>query len=107
MPGKPPQAYQDFVKRFPELGEAWRLLHEGEAAGPLDLKTLRLVKLGIAIGAKQRGAVSSAVRKGLGAGLTPRELEQVVACAASTIGLPAAVASYGWVREAVEKSERP
>lgn len=100
----PPQAYQNFIHRFPELGVAWDAIHNaGEAAGPLDLKTQRLLKMAIGIGAKQRGSVSSAVRKGLREGITMEEMEQVVALAAGTIGLPATVMAFGWVHDTAEQ----
>ena len=101
---KPPQSYQDFIHRYPELGEAWDAIHRaGENAGPLDAKTQRLLKLAIGIGAKQRGAVGAAVRKGLAEGITVEEMEQVVALAAGAIGLPATVMAYGWVHDTAEK----
>lgn len=97
---KAPPAYRAFVDRFPGLGKAWEQLGEaGAAAGPLDARVQRLVKLAIAIGARQEGAVHSGVRKALAAGASPEELEQVVALAASLIGLPATVAAFCWVRE--------
>lgn len=99
---KAPPAYQAFVKRFPQLGRAWELLGDaGATAGPLDARTQRLLKLAIAIGTRQEGAVHSGVRKALAAGATPEELEQVVALAASLIGLPATVAAFCWVREEI------
>ena len=102
---KAPPAYQLFVKRFPGLGRAWEELGDaGAAAGPLDAKTQRLAKLALAIGSRQEGAVHSGVRKALAAGATAEELEQVVALAASLIGLPASVAAFRWVREEIEKA---
>jgi 4-carboxymuconolactone decarboxylase len=102
---KPPQMYRDFVTRFPKLAQAWDSIHEGGTqAGPLDEKTRRLVKLAIAIGAKQRGAVTSSVRKGLAEGITLEEMEQTAALAASTLGLPATVASWGWIKETADKA---
>jgi alkylhydroperoxidase/carboxymuconolactone decarboxylase family protein YurZ len=99
-----PETYKDFVARFPALGEAWELLHRGaEDAGPLDSRTLRLVKLGIAIGAQREGAVHSATRRAINDGIPRKEIEQVVASAASTIGLPASVAAFTWVRDSLEK----
>ncbi len=99
-----PKAFEAFVRRFPKLGAAWELLGEAaDEAGPLDARTQRLVKLALAIAAKQEGAVHSGVRKALAAGATLEELEQVVALAASLIGLPATVAAFGWVREEVGK----
>lgn len=104
MSSNPPQTYSDFVERFPQLGEAWDLLREGgKSAGPLDQRTQLLVKLGIAIGAQRTGAVSSATRKALKGGVTMEEIEQVVALAASTIGMPGAVASFQWSRNASRK----
>src|SRR5262245_24390194 len=101
---KPPKSFEDFVRRFPKLGKAWELLGEGAAeAGPLEEKALRLVKLAIAIGARQEGAVHSGVRKALAAGASREELEQVVAAAASLLGLPATVMVLQWVAEEVDQ----
>ena len=100
MSEKPPRAYEEFVTTFPQLGEAWDAARRQEESGPLDEKTRRLVKLGIAVGAMRQGAVSSAARKARGAGATEAEIEQIVALAASTLGFPAAVAVFTWVRGA-------
>lgn len=99
---KPPQAFRDFTKRYPKLAEAWELIHEQGGSGPLDERTARLVKLGIAIGAMRQGAVHSGVRKALTMGITPEELEQVVALAAGTLGMPSTVAAYCWVRDVLD-----
>lgn len=102
-----PAAFEAFVRRFPGLGRAWDQLGEaGAAAGPLEVRVQRLVKLAIAIGSRQEGAVHSGVRKALHAGASVAELEQVVALAASLLGLPATVAAYCQVREECEKSSR-
>jgi alkylhydroperoxidase/carboxymuconolactone decarboxylase family protein YurZ len=63
------------------------------------------VKLGIAIGGMKEGAVHSAVRKALAAGISVDEIGQVVALAASTLGFPSTVAVYSWVREQLESVE--
>ena len=98
----PPKAFQEFSQRFPKIHEAWNLLGEASDDGPLDEKTRRLVKLGVAVGVRAEGATHSAVRKALAAGATPEELYQVVALAASTIGLPNAVAAFTWVEDIVK-----
>lgn len=95
----PPQTYQDFISRYPKLAEAWENIAEAGKAGPLDEKTIRLIKLGIAIGAMREGAVHAGVRKAAALGISDDELGQVVALAASTMGLPATVAVYSWVRD--------
>lgn len=99
MTPKPPRAYDEFVRNFPKLGQAWDLIHQAGSEGPLDSKTVRLVKLGIVIGARQEGAVHSSVRKARSEGITADEVEQVVSLAASTIGLPSTVAAFTWVRD--------
>ena len=99
----PPARYQEFVERYPHLGDAWSLIAEAGTEGPIDPRTARLIKLGIAIGALRQGAVHASARKGLAQGLSAAELEQVVALAAGTIGLPATVAAFSWVRESLER----
>ena len=47
---KPPQTYSEFTSRFPKLNQAWDLIGQAGDEGPLDEKTRRLIKLGIAIG---------------------------------------------------------
>lgn len=96
---KPPKAYEDFVARYPKLGEAWDLIHAAGEQGPLDEKTVRLVKLGVAIGAMREGAVRSSVRKALAQGITRAEIEQVIALAAGTLGMPSTVAVFSWARD--------
>jgi 4-carboxymuconolactone decarboxylase len=98
----PPAAFVAFSKRFPKIATAWDLLGEGGAEGPLDGKTARLVKLGVSIASRSEGATHSAARKARAAGATSAEIYQVVALAASTIGLPGAVAAYTWIRDEIE-----
>jgi alkylhydroperoxidase/carboxymuconolactone decarboxylase family protein YurZ len=102
-----PKTYHEFRARFPKLAEAWDLTHEGSRAGPLDAKAQLLVKLGISIGAMREGAVHSAVRKATQAGIDPGAIEQTVALAASTLGFPATVAVWTWVRDVLAQSARP
>jgi alkylhydroperoxidase/carboxymuconolactone decarboxylase family protein YurZ len=101
---QPPRAYREFVGRYPKLGAAWDLISEAGAEGPLDERTCRLIKLGIAIGALREGAVHSSARKALGLGISPAELEQVVALAAGTLGMPSTVAAHTWVKEMIDKA---
>jgi 4-carboxymuconolactone decarboxylase len=96
---QPPTAYQEFVRRFPRLGRAWTLASDEAARGPLDARTQRLVKLAIAVGAQRESAVHSAVRKALDEGVSLAEMEQLVPLAAPTIGFPASVAAWSWIRE--------
>ncbi len=102
MPSKPPKAYQKFVSQFPQLGSAWEQTREAERQGPIDGKSVRLLKLGIAMGAMRQGSVHSAVRKALAAGATPEEIYQVLALTASTVGFPSTVALFTWVQDVLD-----
>ncbi|HYC53786.1 MAG TPA: carboxymuconolactone decarboxylase family protein [Candidatus Binatia bacterium] len=99
---KPPKTYSSFVRHFPKLGEAWDLLRKAEDAAPYDEQTRRLLKLAVAVGAGREGAVHSCVRKARSAGCTPGQIRHVAAIAASTIGLPSAVAAYSWMEDLLE-----
>lgn len=94
-----PKSYREFTAAFPDLEKAWDAARAAEESGPLDAKTSRLVKLGIAVGALKEGAVHSAVRKALLAGASREEIDHVIALAATTIGFPSAVAAFTWIRD--------
>ena len=98
-PSRPPAVHRQFSRRFEKLASAWQLANDEAESGPLDARTQRLVKLAVAVGAQRESAVHSAVRKARDLGVTAAELEQVVPLAASTIGFPASVAVWCWIRE--------
>jgi len=100
---RPPQRYREFIERFPELSRAWEEINAAGKQGPLDARSRRLVKLGVAMGAMREGAVRSGVRKALAMGIPLEEIEQLVPLAAGTIGMPSAVACWSWVLEAAKK----
>ncbi len=104
-PTAPPKKYSQFIQRYPKLAEAWDAIHAAEQDGPLDERTQRLVKLAIAIGAFKEGAVHASARKAKDAGVTTEEMEQVVALAAATLGMPSTVAAHVWVTDITSKPE--
>jgi alkylhydroperoxidase/carboxymuconolactone decarboxylase family protein YurZ len=104
---KPPATYEAFRQRFPGLGQAWDLLAEAGRQGPLDETTVRLVKLAVAIGALREGAVHAGVRKALAQGIPREAIDQVIALAAGTLGLPATVAIFSWVDDCLAGTEGP
>ena len=103
---KPPKAYQEFIKKFPELGQAWELIGQAGRKGPLDERTARLIKLAVAMGAMREGAVHASVRKAKALGIPASEIEQVVALAAGTLGLPSTVACWTWVEDVLGTRKR-
>ncbi len=97
---KIPGWYKEQRTRYPKVLEAYEELGEAcRASGPLDGKTLVLVKLAIAVGARLEGAVHSHVRRSLEAGATIEECRHVVLLATTTIGFPAMMAALSWVED--------
>jgi len=102
-----PEVYQSFRHRFADVVDRHDAVAEAvDAAGPLDEQTLRLVKLGIALGAQADGAVRSNVRKALDAGVSREAIEHVVLLGLTTRGFPATIAAWKWTSE-VFANEHP
>lgn len=95
-----PPFLDEFVRNHPALWEAYSQLGKvAVESGPLDARTARLVKLGIAIGAGLEGGVHSHVRRGLAEGLNQEELEHVAILAITTIGWPSSIAALSWIED--------
>jgi 4-carboxymuconolactone decarboxylase len=98
-----PEPYLAFRARFEAVADANDALGRTlQQAGPLDERTQRLIKLGIAIGAQAEGAVRSSVRKALDMGVSSEELRHVAVLAVTTAGFPTAIAGLAWVDEVME-----
>ncbi len=106
MEARLPKSIEEFQKRYPKIWEAFDRLGEEchENGGPLDERTRRLVKLGIAMGSQHEGAVHSAVRNAVAAGLAAEEIRHVAILAITTIGWPAAYAALKWIDETIADS---
>jgi 4-carboxymuconolactone decarboxylase len=97
-----PDIYQHFERAFPNVHAAHQeLARSCYEAGPLEERTARLVKLGIAIGAQAEGAVRSHTRRALAEEMRPEELRHVGLLALTTIGFPHTVAGLGWIEEVI------
>lgn len=100
-----PSQFKEIAAEYPDVCKAFENLGtQCHGAGPLDEKTRRLVKLGIAIGAGSEGAAHSAVRNALNAGVSKEEIMHVGILAITTIGLPHALAAMTWIKDMFEKS---
>ncbi|MAG35786.1 MAG: hypothetical protein CL878_06025 [Dehalococcoidia bacterium] len=95
-----PDIYQQFRKDFPEVNAAHEALstklHE---EGPLDQRSRRLVKLGLAVGSQSQGAVRSHVRRALDEEFTPAEIEHAIVLGLTSVGFPAMIAALQWARD--------
>ena len=97
-----PSPYVRMRDEQPELVEAYEALGAAcAAAGPLDRKTVALVKLAISFGAGLEGAAHSHARKALEAGWKTEELVHLAILSAPTIGFPSMMRNRGWVEDVV------
>ncbi len=95
---KLPSRYLKFKENYFDMFSAYENLGKSSVeAGPLDVKQIALVKLGIALGARLEGAVHSHCRKALEAGLKPNEIRHAVLLSVTTIGFPSMMAGLSWV----------
>jgi len=83
--------YPDLWAAFTALGKA------SSAAGPLDGKTLRLIKVALAIGAGLEGAVHSHVRQALAEGIDAEEIKHIALATIPTLGFASALRALSWI----------
>lgn len=102
--GRVPTTYKQFVSAYPALGRAHEEVARAvDEAGPLDLKTLALIKVGICIGAGLESALRSHVRRAMQHGASEAEVEQAILLAMNTVGFPRTVAAWSWAHEQFAK----
>lgn len=102
-----PKHPASFARRHPEVWTAFeKLADQCHRGGPLDAKTRRLVKLGIALGAGSEGGVHAQVRSAMAEGIKPEELRHVVLLALTTLGFPATMAARAWVEDVLARKRR-
>lgn len=95
-----PEFLQKVIKRYPKIWESYDNVGKAvRSMKGLDERTQRLVKLGIAIGAKQEGAVHSHTRKCRKAGISDQEIYHAALLAITTLGWPSAMAGLSWIED--------
>jgi len=97
-----PSAYQQMKTINPQMLAAYEAFAASCAAGPLDAKTIALVKLAVSIAAGLEGAAHSHARKAVEAGCTRDELLHVANLTAPTIGWPAMMRGREWVTDVTD-----
>jgi 4-carboxymuconolactone decarboxylase len=101
---KIPAPYMKMKAEQPALMKAYEQFGDAcSKAGPLDEKTVALVKLGISLAAGLEGASHSHARKALEAGCRAEELLHVAHLCAPTIGFPTMMRARGWVAETIKE----
>jgi alkylhydroperoxidase/carboxymuconolactone decarboxylase family protein YurZ len=102
MDTRPPSPYEHFRRLHPGLLQAYEALGSAcAAAGPLDARTVALVKLATSLGAGLQGAAHSHARKAIEAGWTRDELLHVALLGTPTIGFPTMMRNRSWILDVV------
>jgi alkylhydroperoxidase/carboxymuconolactone decarboxylase family protein YurZ len=102
-----PFSYERFKNEFPGVEKEFdKLAKKCHTSGPLDEKTRRFIKLGIAIGSESDGAVKSHTRRALDIGISTDEIRHAVLLGLTTIGFPKMIATLNWVHEVFEEPKK-
>jgi 4-carboxymuconolactone decarboxylase len=102
-----PKAFKHFRSDFPSVFAAYEELGKSAAiAGPLDTRTLELIKLGMAAAGKSRSAVQSHTHRALEAGAKPAEVEHALVAGVNTLGFSTMMAALSWAKSALD-SHKP
>ncbi len=98
----PPEFYQKAKEQYHDLFESYEALgRAAKEAGPLDARTIALVKLAISLAAGLEGATHSSARKAIAAGCTPDELRHVALLGVTSIGFPAMMRARAWIEDVI------
>ncbi len=100
-----PDIYRTFRERHGNVAAQLDALASSiDDAGPLDERSRRLVKLGIAIGTASEGGVRSSARKLAALGAEPEEIRHAALLAITSAGLPTAMVATQWIDDVVSGS---
>jgi alkylhydroperoxidase/carboxymuconolactone decarboxylase family protein YurZ len=101
--GEVPGRFLKFKGDYPDVFGAYdQLGNAAGTAGPLDAKTVELVRLAIVVGAQLQGAVHSHTRRALEAGVSPAEIRHAVLLAVTSLGFPSMMSALSWVNDVLD-----
>ncbi|MFC1866413.1 carboxymuconolactone decarboxylase family protein [Chloroflexota bacterium] len=98
--------YADFQNKYPQVAQEFgKLAQACHQAGPLDIKSRRLIKVGIAIGIGSEGDLQSHVIQALDEGVTPDEIRHAILQSITTAGFPKMIVAMRWAEEIIGKKK--
>jgi alkylhydroperoxidase/carboxymuconolactone decarboxylase family protein YurZ len=98
-----PKTFKKIKDTYPNVWGAHEKLTKACAeAGPLDRKTVELIKVGICIGAGLETATQRHAIMAMENGAMKDEVYQAVLMAMTTVGHPRAAAGWKWVESVLE-----
>jgi alkylhydroperoxidase/carboxymuconolactone decarboxylase family protein YurZ len=98
-----PETFKSLVDKYPEIWEAHeRFTVACAEAGPLDRKTIELIKVGICIGGGLETATQRHAIMAVENGASKDEVYHTALMAMTTLGHPRAAAGWKWIHSALE-----
>ena len=95
-----PKTLENFKAEFPEAWTAYEQLKNiCDRQGPLDQKTVELVKIGISTALEHEGGLVAHISQARKAGATDKEIYHAILLAIGLAGFPAVLAGFRTVRE--------
>lgn len=95
-----PGFFKEVIKKYPKIADSYEYLAKAiSETNGLDDRGQRLVKLGIAIGARTEGGLHSQVRKCKEAGISDEEIYHAALLGITSIGWPHAMATLSWIND--------
>lgn len=99
-----PGTFKSVSEKYPEIWAAHEQLTKACAdAGPLDRRSIELIKIGICIGAGLETATKRHAIMARENGASDDEIYQAVLMAVTTVGYPSSAAGWKWVNSVLEK----
>ena len=99
-----PQTLTRFRKKFPEVWKAYVMLRDTcTDTGPLDEKTVELIKVGISAALEREGGLVAHVSRARKAGASPSEIYHAILQGIGLTGFPTILAAFQVVHEVFKK----
>jgi len=97
------QLLDDFKSQFPDAWSAYEALRDVcDRAGPLDPKTVQLIKIGISAAMEHEGGLVAHIAQARRAGATDAEIYHAILVVIGLSGIPATLAAFGTAGNALE-----
>lgn len=98
-----PKTLDNFKTEFPEAWKAYAQLRDlCDKQGPLDRKTVELIKLGISVALEREGGATAHIAQAKKAGAENDEIYHAMLVATGLAGFPAVLAAFGAAKKHLE-----
>ncbi len=98
-----PELLDSFKSEFSDAWTAYAQLRDAcDSSGPLDAKTVQLIKIGISAAMGHEGGLMAHIAQAKKAGAEDKEIYQAILVCAGQSGFPASLAAFGTARKTLQ-----